>query len=105
MAVRCCSAAFLILAMAGCASDRAFRPMEDVYDEVHRQGQRDTVAVLRESLRERLVYGASDPYVPLRVPEEIAPIWIPPHVDPRTGRRVDGHWEHTVIRRSEWFTQ
>lgn len=93
------------LGLSACATKRAeFRSIDEVYDDIHRSGSRDAVSLLRTGMRERMVYGVTDPYVPMRTPDEIVPIWVPPYVDPRTGRRVDGHWEHTVLRRGEWFT-
>lgn len=95
-----------VIALAGCASEPElpYRPIEDVYESLHREGARNAVDLLREGLRSRQVYGVADPYIPLRKPEEVVPVWVPAYVDERTGRRIDGHWEHAVIRRSEWFT-
>lgn len=98
------AAAGLIL-LAGCASEREpGRPIDEIYDEIHRRGSKDAVEMLRDGMRERMVYGVTDPYIPLRQPDEVVPVWVPAFVDPRTGRRIDGHWEHTVIRRGEWVT-
>jgi hypothetical protein len=95
----------VVVALAGCSSPAPVgRPLEDVYDSVNRRGSRDAVEVLREGMRTRRQYGTTDPYTPLRTPEEVIPVWVPAYVDPRTGRRVDGHWEHSVIRRSTWET-
>lgn len=95
-----------VLALAGCTGARKppDRLIDEIYDDVHRAGAQDAVDALRAGMGERQAYGIADPYIPLRTPDEIVPIWVVPHVDPRTGRRVSGHWEHTVIRRGEWFT-
>ncbi|TJY57362.1 conjugal transfer protein [Sinimarinibacterium sp. CAU 1509] len=94
------------LALSGCAARKGpVRSIDEIYDEVHRKGGQDAVSMLRAGMRERMVYGVADPYVPLRTPDEVVPIWVPPYEEPRTGRRIDGHWEHTVTRRGEWFTE
>ncbi len=99
-------AATCSMLLSGCAAKvPVFQPMDDIYDEVHGSGARDAVTVLREGLRERMAYGVTDAYIPLRTPDQVVPIWVFPYEDPRTARRVDGHWEHTVLRSSEWFTE
>jgi hypothetical protein len=79
-------------------------PTEAIYDEAYRDGGRETVSVLRVGLRSRQVFGVTDPYTPLRVPDEIVPVWVPDHID-KSGRRISGHWQHTVIRRSQWYLE
>jgi hypothetical protein len=76
--------------------------MDSIYDGVNRSGSRDAVDLLRQGMRTQQVYGQSDPYTPVRQPEIVIPIWVPTYVDPNTGNRVDGHWEHAVIRNSDW---
>ncbi len=75
---------------------------EDIYDESYREGARNTIELLREGLKERRVYGVTDPYLPLRRPDEIVPIWVVDDIDPRTGRRIAGHWEHSILRKGGW---
>lgn len=89
---------------AGCASKPVAigDSIEDVYGRVHREGARDTVSLVREGLSTRPSYGSTDPVIPLRQPERVVPVWVPPYVDKDTGRRVDGHWQHTVIEDGEW---
>jgi hypothetical protein len=62
------------------------------------------VELLRDGLRSNNAYGVTDPYIPLRTPEQVVPVWVPARVD-TYGRRIEGHWEHTVIEKSKWFTQ
>lgn len=91
--------------LVGCASNApppVGPPIAQIYDQVNRQGAQDAVDILRQGLRSKHVYGQSDPYIPLRQPEIVIPIWVPPYVDPTTGDRVDGHWEHAVIQNSQW---
>lgn len=93
--------------VAGCASRPAPAysvPTEEVYNSAYRDGGRDTVEVIREGLRSRQVYGVADPYIPLRTPDEVIPVWVPDYVD-ASGRRISGHWQHTVVRRSQWYTE
>lgn len=93
--------------LAGCASrppSPYSPPPEDVYGSIYREGGRDTVELLRDGLRTNNVYGVTDPYIPMRTPEQVVPIWVPARVD-NYGRRIEGHWEHTVIEKSKWFTQ
>jgi len=107
MASRCFSA-LTILAMAlvaGCASEPErvhSKPMSQVYDDIHRQGARDMVDLLRDGMANRQVLGMTDPYYPVRLPEEVIPIWVRDTTDPVTGRRKQGHVEWVVIRPSTW---
>lgn len=96
-----------MLALAGCGSapPRPVGPsMSSIYSNITEQGSRDAVDLLREGMRQKQTYGTTDPYIPLRTPEIVIPIWVPPHVDPVTGDRIDGHWEHAVIQNSHWDT-
>jgi len=76
---------------------------DKILDGLYMEGSRDAVALLREGLRSRKEYGVSDPYIPLRTPDEVIPIWVPAHLD-KYGRRVDEHWEHSVVREGSWYT-
>lgn len=96
-----------LLSLAGCASKpdhTQYMPAQGVYDSAYSEGARDSIDVLREGLRSRQVYGVTDPYIPLRTPDEVIPVWVPDYVD-ASGRRVSGHWQHTVVRRSQWYTE
>jgi len=103
----CMAVAMALLTLSGCASvNREDIPAgaspDSIYDQVYKEGQSNTIELLREGLQERKVYGVTDPYIPLRRPDEVVPIWVVDGVDPLTGRRIGGHWEHTVIRRGGW---
>lgn len=93
-------------ALAGCSSAPTPRPVgpsiDSIYSAVNQSGSRDAVDILRTGMRTQQLYGQSDPYTPLRQPEIVIPIWVPAYVDPNTGNRVDGHWEHAVIQESDW---
>lgn len=77
--------------------------INEVYDAVHRSGARETAQLLNQGMRSRGLFGATDPYYPLRTPDEVVPVWKRPRPDSETGRRADPHWEYTVIRRSGWW--
>lgn len=97
-----------LVALCGCAQPTVHPPtplVTDVYDEVHREGARDTVQLLREGMRSNRMYGSYDPYIPLRLPDEIIPVYVPPRPDPKTGRLIHGHWEESIIKWSDWYTQ
>lgn len=91
--------------MTGCATNSPTLvgpSVEDVYNGVTQQGARDTVRLVREGLRSQAAAGTSDPVIPIRQPETVMPIWIPPYVDKVTGRRIAGHWQYAVIEDSQW---
>lgn len=97
-----------VVLMAGCSTSpqHAKGPaLSEIYDKTHRQGSRDAIQVLREGMRSNHMYGATDPYIPMRKPDEIIPVWVPAQRDKRTGRLIQGHWEHSVIRWSDWQTR
>ena len=77
--------------------------MDKVYNRVHSQGASDTVELLQEGLREKQVYGVTQPYIPVRRAAEVRTVWVPDNVDPKTGRLVHGHWESTELRSESWF--
>jgi hypothetical protein len=76
--------------------------LEAAYGDIHRSGARDMVDLLRDGMAHKQIYGMTDPYYPVRVPEEIMPVWVPTYIDPRTGRQIAGHWEYSVIRAARW---
>lgn len=94
---------FCALSATGCAS-RAIesQPLEQTYEDIHRQGSRDMVDLLRDGMANRQLHGMTDPYYPVRIPEEVMPVWVPTFIDQRTGRQIAGHWEYSVIRPSRW---
>lgn len=81
--------------------------IRDQYNNGYQEGSRNTVRLLRDALRARRSYGHTDPYTPMREPDVVMPIWVVPHRDERTDgrRRVSGHWEHAVVRHSDWVTE
>jgi hypothetical protein len=96
-----------VATMTGCANKPPSPyspPPEQVYGQIYREGGRDTIDLLRDGLRTNNVYGVTDPYVPMRTPEQVVPVWVPARVN-TFGRRIEGHWEHTVIEKSKWYTQ
>ncbi|KKN96202.1 hypothetical protein LCGC14_0171320 [marine sediment metagenome] len=92
--------------LGGCASDRGTfqdrASMDEIYEAVHVSGQRDTVSLLRQGLRARPELGSSQPYYPLRLPDVVAPVWIVPYADKRTGIKHGGRWDYIVIEESKW---
>lgn len=96
------------LLLAGCGTAIPKAPpdqIDAVYDSVHGKGQRDTVELLQRGMRERQVYGTTQPYIPVRSNEDVRKIWVPDHVDPVTGRMVHGHWESTVLKEGSWYVE
>ena len=95
----------LTLIISGCSTAQRPRGLnpDSVYDQVYREGGRDIVKSLKEGLRQKQVYGTTDPYIPLRTPDQIMPVWAPARID-KQGRRIEGRWENTIIRRSQWYT-
>lgn len=99
-----------LLLLGGCASRTGpLPPMraspDAIYDQIHRKGGQDAVALLQAGMRHREVYGVTDPYTPMRVPDEVAPIWRPARVNRATGARLDGYWEHDVVKPGYWVTR
>lgn len=91
--------------LAGCGSNpaRTIGPsVEEIYSNTSRGAARDTVQMVRQGLQSNARAGTSDPSIPIRQPETVLPIWIPPYVDKATGRRIDGHWQHAVMQESGW---
>ncbi len=94
------------LLLSGCISDPApFKnsaSMDQIYDTVNTSGGQDTVRLLREGLRARPELGSSEPYYPIRNPDVVAPIWIIPYADKRTGVKHGGRWDYIVVEEAEW---
>lgn len=91
--------------LAGCSSEPTFRnqaSMDDIYDAVHQTAQRETVSLLREGLRARPELGSSDPYYPIRQPDVVAPVWVVPYADKKTGVKHGGSWDYIVIEEAQW---
>lgn len=94
------------LLLSGCMSDPApFKnsaSMDQIYDTVNTSGGQDTVRLLREGLRARPELGSSEPYYPIRNPDVVAPVWIVPYSDKRTGVKHGGRWDYIVVEEAEW---
>lgn len=94
------------LLLSGCMSDPApFKnsaSMDQIYDTVNTSGGQDTVRLLREGLRARPELGSSEPYYPIRNPDVVAPVWIVPYADKRTGVKHGGRWDYIVVEEAEW---
>jgi hypothetical protein len=103
---RALSVIAVALLLSGCISDPApFRnsaSMDQIYDTVNTSGGQDTVRLLREGLRARPELGSSEPYYPIRNPDVVAPIWIIPYADKRTGVKHGGRWDYIVVEEAEW---
>ncbi|SBW84673.1 conjugal transfer protein [Pseudomonas veronii 1YdBTEX2] len=97
---------FLAMALTGCATDEApFRnsaTMDQIYDTVNSSGGADTVRLLREGLRARPELGSSDPYYPIRNPDVVAPVWVVPYADKRTGVKHGGRWDYVIMEEAGW---
>jgi hypothetical protein len=97
---------FLAMALTGCASDeepfRNSATMDQIYDTVNSSGGADTVRLLREGLRARPELGSSDPYYPIRNPDVVAPVWVVPYADKRTGVKHGGRWDYVIMEEAGW---
>ena len=96
---------------AGCSStpDRGEREESPAIDAVY-EGDDPTsgenrVEQLREGLRIDHTRGATDAYIPLREPDEVIAIYVYPTADGNSDgrRRTSGHWQHSVVRWSDWY--
>lgn len=96
----------LALTLGGCASDeepfRNSASMDQIYDTVNTSGGADTVRLLREGLRARPELGSSDPYYPIRNPDVVAPVWVVPYADKRTGVKHGGRWDYVIMEEAGW---
>lgn len=96
----------IAIVLSGCGSRRPVAGPdvpERVYREIHQEGAYNALQLLREGMRERGVYGVTEPYIPIRKTDDVRKIWVPDHEDPVTGRLVHGHWESTVIEEGSWY--
>jgi hypothetical protein len=101
---------FLLLAAAalpltGCSTDEPFKnsaSMDQIYDAVHGSASRDTVALLRQGLRARPELGSSEPYFPIRNPDVVAPVWVVPYADSKSGVKHGGRWDYIIVEEAEW---
>lgn len=98
--------ASIALTLGGCAGDtEPFRngaSMDQIYDTVNSSGGQDTVRLLREGLRARPELGASQPYYPIRNADVVAPVWIVPYGDKKTGVKHGGRWDYIVVEEADW---
>lgn len=97
--------AFTALLLSGCANEEPFRnsaSIDDIYSTVHGNASRETVSLLREGLRARPELGSNEPYYPIRNPDVVAPVWIVPYADGKTGIKHGGRWDYIVIEEAQW---
>ncbi|WP_439126286.1 MAG: TraV family lipoprotein (plasmid) [Pseudomonas rhizophila] len=96
----------LAVALTGCTTDeepfRNSASMDQIYDTVNSSGGADTVRLLREGLRARPELGSSDPYYPIRNPDVVAPVWVVPYADKRTGVKHGGRWDYVIMEEAGW---
>lgn len=94
------------LALTGCASEESpFRnsaSMDQVYGAVNSTGSQDAVRLLREGLRARPELGSTEPYYPIRQPDVVAPVWVVPYADKKTGVKHGGRWDYVIIEEADW---
>lgn len=92
--------------LSGCASnDEPFRNkpnMNQIYEAVNPGGAQDTVRLLREGLRARPELGSSEPYYPIRNPDVVAPVWVIPYADRKTGVKHGGRWDYIIVEEADW---
>jgi hypothetical protein len=95
----------ILAGLVGCATPPPGGKDEisKIYGLVHGEGEQDAVRLLKEGMKERRVYGTTDPYIPVRKNEDVRQIWVPDYVDPVTNRLVHGHWESTVLKEGSWY--
>lgn len=96
--------AFLTV-LSGCSSEPIFKnqaSMNEIYDQVHATAQRETVSLLRQGLRARPELGSSEPYYPIRQPDVVAPVWLVPYADKKTGIKHGGSWDYIVVEEAQW---
>lgn len=98
-------AAVCVSAVSGCASEPTFQnqaSMDEIYNTVHATAQRETVSLLREGLRARPELGSSEPYYPIRTADVVAPVFIVPYADPKTGIKHGGSWDYIIVEDAQW---
>ena len=99
-------AAALFALVSGCASETdPFRNkpnMDEIYEAVNPGGAQDTVRLLREGLRARPALGSTEPYYPIRNPDVVAPVWVVPYADPKTGVKHGGRWDYIIVEEADW---
>ncbi len=92
--------------LSGCATDKGVfskqASMDEIYNSVHGSAQRETVSLLREGLRARPELGSTEPYYPIRMPDVVAPVWVVPYADRKTGIKHGGRWDYIVVEESQW---
>ena len=97
--------AVLLAVLTGCSSNEPFRDrpdMDEIYEAINPGGAQDTVRLLRECLRARPELGSTEPYYPIRNPDVVAPVWIVPYADKRTGVKHGGRWDYIVVEEADW---
>ena len=98
---------FALTFLVGCStfSDSDVVPdrnMDKIYEKVSRTGKRDTVNVLREGLRMNYKGGQQDPFIPIRNPALVVPVWLPTQTHPKSGERISGHWKWLEVEEESW---
>ena len=103
--MRTITALALLALLTGCAQEEPFRnaaSIDQIYNAVHGTASRETVSLLREGLRARPELGSNEPYYPIRHPDVVAPVWVVPYADKKTGIKHGGRWDYIVIEEADW---
>ncbi|MEE8058126.1 MAG: conjugal transfer protein [Pseudomonadales bacterium] len=91
--------------LSGCSStpvDNKGPSLSSVYDSFYQKGRKDTVQTLRAGLRMDFTNGVRDPYIPIRNPDVIAPVWVVPYESPYSDVKHEGHWKWIVTEEATW---
>jgi hypothetical protein len=65
---------------------------------------RDAKAWVQRDLQMHGTLGYLRPYVPVRTPPNVMPVWIPSFVD-EDNNLIQGHWVHILITDEQWFIE
>lgn len=93
------------LFLSACSSNQTsdnLYSVDRVYDQVHQTAQKDTVELLRRGLSLNHDLGQRDPFVPIRQPELVVPVYVVPYTKKPSNERVGGHWKYLVIEEATW---
>ena len=86
------------------AGTREGRSLGDVYKSVTREGGEAAEESIRRDLQVQGTLGYVNPYVPVRTPPNVMPVWIPSFVSAE-GDLVSGHWVYLVVNKEQWFVE